>query len=153
MPLPPSDERLPFSGTPPIRAKKLRYYEDRRFTARLLAPPELTDGVYADRPAARNHDWQGLSAAPVEPAAEEDTEQADGDGSLQQQQRHPGLADEPRKAPSTEPSDPLGLGDDEDELGAAPMVQGMLPLAPAVAADAINQGSDRGSDLIPSFGG
>jgi len=153
MQLPSDDEVVLVSGTPPIRAKKMRYYEDRRFTARLLAPPELTDGVYADRPAARNHDWQGLSAAPVEPAAEEDTEQADGDGSLQQQQRHPGLADEPRKAPSTEPSDPLGLGDDEDELGAAPMVQGMLPLAPAVAADAINQGSDRGSDLIPSFGG
>jgi hypothetical protein len=29
----------------------------------------------------------------------------------------------------------------------------MRPLAPGVAAGGINQGSDRGSDLIPSFGG
>jgi type IV secretion system protein VirD4 len=36
MQLPQSDELVLVSGLPPIRAKKARYYEDRRFTARVL---------------------------------------------------------------------------------------------------------------------
>ncbi len=34
MQLPPMDEIVMVAGTPPIRAKKVRYYEDRRFTER-----------------------------------------------------------------------------------------------------------------------
>ena len=143
------DELVLVSGTPPVRAKKLRYYEDRRFTARLLAPPVLGENGYADRPAVRDHDWAGLCAAPAGLAAEEEGG-VTGDESLQQQ-RHPGLAGEARPAVVLEPADPLGLGEDEDELGAAPLLAGMRPLAPVVAADGINQGSDRRSDLIPSF--
>jgi type IV secretion system protein VirD4 len=41
MQLPPSDEIVMVAGTPPIRAKKARYYEDRRFQERILPPPEL----------------------------------------------------------------------------------------------------------------
>ena len=41
MQLPPSDEIVLVSGLPPIRAKKARYYEDRRLTARILPPPQL----------------------------------------------------------------------------------------------------------------
>jgi type IV secretion system protein VirD4 len=148
MQLPSDDELVLVSGTPPIRARKLRYYEDRRFTARLLAPPVLGDRVYAGRPAERSHDWAGLCATPVELAAEAEDGGVDGEGSLQQQ-RHPG---EERGAVVKEPSDPLGLGEDGDEpSAAAPLLARMLPLAPAVAADGINLGSDRGSDLIPSF--
>lgn len=36
MQLPPMDEIVMVAGTPPIRAKKVRYYEDRRFTERVL---------------------------------------------------------------------------------------------------------------------
>jgi type IV secretion system protein VirD4 len=151
MQLPASDQLLLLSGTAPIRANKLRYYEDRRFTARLLPAPALDDDLYADRPAARAHDWAGCCAAPAELAAEEEGESVSGEGSLQQQ-RHPGLAGE-AQGPVREPADPLGLGEDEDELAGAPLLRGMLPLAPVVAADAINQGADRGSDLIPSFEG
>jgi type IV secretion system protein VirD4 len=43
MQLPPTDEIVLVSGLPPIRAKKARYYEDRRLTARILPPP-LLDG-------------------------------------------------------------------------------------------------------------
>ena len=39
MQLPPSDELVLVSGTPPIRAKKARYFEDRRLSARVLPPP------------------------------------------------------------------------------------------------------------------
>jgi type IV secretion system protein VirD4 len=41
MQLPPTDEIVLVSGLPPIRAKKARYYEDRRLTARILPPPPL----------------------------------------------------------------------------------------------------------------
>src|SRR5204863_9248986 len=57
MQLPPSDELILISGMPPIRAKKLRYFEDRQFRARLSPPPELAGNVYADRPPQRAHDW------------------------------------------------------------------------------------------------
>jgi type IV secretion system protein VirD4 len=40
MQLPPKDEIVMVAGTPPIRAKKVRYYEDRRFTERVLPPPD-----------------------------------------------------------------------------------------------------------------
>ncbi|MGM4929630.1 conjugal transfer protein TraG [Tardiphaga sp. 619_E2_N8_5] len=40
MQLPPNDEIVMVAGTPPIRAKKARYYEDHRFTERVLAPPD-----------------------------------------------------------------------------------------------------------------
>ena len=42
MQLPPTDEIVMAAGTPPIRAKKARYYEDARFKERLLPPPALT---------------------------------------------------------------------------------------------------------------
>jgi type IV secretion system protein VirD4 len=39
MQLPPSDELVLVSGTPPIRARKARYFEDRRLTDRVRPPP------------------------------------------------------------------------------------------------------------------
>ncbi len=50
MQLPPSDELVLVSGIAPIRAAKLRHYEDRNFVARLAPAPLLTAGAYADRP-------------------------------------------------------------------------------------------------------
>ncbi len=47
MQLPPNEEIVMVSGMPPLRATKARYFEDKRFTARLLPPPEaaaLGDG-------------------------------------------------------------------------------------------------------------
>jgi type IV secretion system protein VirD4 len=140
-------------GVAGLGARKLRYFEDRRFTARLAEPPALGGEVYADRPPQRGDDWAGLRAEPVALAAEGEAEELGADGSLQQQ-RHPGLAVEEQRLATVEARDPLGLGEDEDDsLAAAPLLARMRPLAPVVAADAINQGSDRGSDLIPSFGG
>jgi type IV secretion system protein VirD4 len=42
MQLPPDEEIVMVSGTPPVRAKKARYYEDARLTERVLPPPTLT---------------------------------------------------------------------------------------------------------------
>jgi type IV secretion system protein VirD4 len=63
MQLPQTDELVLISGTPPIRAQKLRYFEDRRFISRLSPPPLLDHGRYADRPAPRSHDWEDLCAS------------------------------------------------------------------------------------------
>jgi type IV secretion system protein VirD4 len=55
MQLPPTDEIVMVAGTPPIQAKKARYYEDVRFKERILPPPELA------RPAeGRPDDWSRL---------------------------------------------------------------------------------------------
>jgi type IV secretion system protein VirD4 len=40
MQLPPADAIVMVAATPPIRASKARYYEDRRFTERVLPPPD-----------------------------------------------------------------------------------------------------------------
>ncbi|CUU16848.1 Type IV secretion system protein VirD4 CDS [Bradyrhizobium sp.] len=40
MQLPPGDEIVMVAGIAPIRAKKVRYYEDRRFTERVMPPPD-----------------------------------------------------------------------------------------------------------------
>ena len=56
----PNDEALVLvSGLPPIKAKKLRYYEDVNFKARILPPPVLSEGTYADYPPQAPHDWDG----------------------------------------------------------------------------------------------
>ncbi|WP_234054232.1 MULTISPECIES: conjugal transfer protein TraG [unclassified Xanthobacter] len=43
MQLPPADEIVMVAGTPPIRAKKARYYEDERFRERVLHPPKASE--------------------------------------------------------------------------------------------------------------
>ncbi len=52
MQLPATDELVLVAGTPPIRATKLRYFEDSTFKGRVLPPPTLASGDYADRPAS-----------------------------------------------------------------------------------------------------
>ncbi|GBQ93557.1 conjugal transfer protein TraG [Gluconacetobacter liquefaciens] len=57
MQLPPTDELLLVAGVAPVRAKKARYYEDARFTERVLPPP--TTGT--QRPSAPpSDDWSAL---------------------------------------------------------------------------------------------
>jgi type IV secretion system protein VirD4 len=140
MQLSPSDELVMLSGMAPIRANKLRYFQDRRFLARVSPPPMLVDGDYADRPPKRPHDWSECVAEPIFP--DEEQEDLGGEGGLQ----------EDRILVELDAADPLGLGEDED-VGPAgpPPLMPMRTLGPALAADAINQGSDRGGDLMPSF--
>lgn len=61
MQLPPDEEVVMVSGHPPIKAAKLRYYQDRNFMVRMLAPPVLALDGYADKPTARPDDWSGLA--------------------------------------------------------------------------------------------
>ncbi|MFT3964647.1 MAG: conjugal transfer protein TraG [Sphingobium sp.] len=66
MQLPPDEEIVMVSSHPPVRAKKLRYYEDGNFNRRIILPPALRLGPYTDRPAPRPDDWSQLE--PVEAA-------------------------------------------------------------------------------------
>jgi type IV secretion system protein VirD4 len=60
--LPQTDEVVLLSGAPPIKAKKARYYADRRLQSRVLTAPEN----YSQRADARaTDDWSALP--PIEP--------------------------------------------------------------------------------------
>ncbi|OCC24606.1 conjugal transfer protein TraG [Croceicoccus estronivorus] len=152
MQLPPADELVLVSGLAPIRAKKLRYYEDRNFTSRVMPPPELLNGCWRDRPAPRPDDWSGQVRGLHEKLAieaEGDGLGEDGEGGLQQQ-RHPGLPEEQSVKP-TERAPEVAPGDDDDSDPAADR-RAMTTLSNVARAVAVNEGKDRG-DLIPSFGG
>ena len=57
--LPKDDALVLVSGVPPIRAKKLRYFEDANFQARRLPAPTLAADHFADAPLVRAEDWTG----------------------------------------------------------------------------------------------
>ena len=59
MQLPPDQAIVLVSGLAPVRARKLRHYEDANFVSRLLSPPRLATDEYHDRPAVRPSDWPG----------------------------------------------------------------------------------------------
>ena len=75
MQLPPTDEIVLVSGLPPICAKKARYYEDQRLTARILPPPQLEpidpDTASGTASSLVTDDWCGVMARRERMAAEE----------------------------------------------------------------------------------
>jgi len=152
MQLPPADELVMAAGHPPIRAMKLRYFEDGNFTGRVLAPPALAADTYADRPAPRADDWESLVRAPddrLAPAA--DAESTDEDGGLQQE-RHPGLAaEQPAPAPEQTPADPLGLGEDDPDGTADARIAAQLRAASAARNIYGIDAGTKGSDMLPGF--
>src|SRR3546814_613912 len=117
MQLPPTDELVMVAGLAPIRAAKLRYYEDATFTARILPAPALGAGRYADAPPPRTNDWGRLARLPdARLARAEDNQDTAEDGGLQQE-RHPGIEPAPARQ---EPPKQLELPDlDRDDADAA----------------------------------
>jgi type IV secretion system protein VirD4 len=57
MQLPSDEEIVLVAGHVPVKAKKLKYYEDSNFTSRILPPPTLSVEGYRDRPPSRPDDW------------------------------------------------------------------------------------------------
>src|SRR3546814_7126163 len=109
MQLPPTDELVLVSGMAPIRAKKLRYFKDRNFRARIAPPPELARDGYVDRPKPRGDDWIGYVRVPDDRLGHSDDIAAEDEGGLQQQ-RHPALDEKPV---DVEPATQLELPDME----------------------------------------
>ncbi|MGV7120805.1 conjugal transfer protein TraG [Sphingopyxis sp. 550A] len=151
MQLPPADELVLVSGMAPIRAKKLQYYKDANFRARLVPPPALAIGDYPDRPKGRPDDWTGMvRATDIRLTAIDEEASVAEDGGLQQQ-RHPGLGEESaKKAEPLKQLDLLGLDNDD----ANPVVDKHAmdragTTGTLIRAHTINQGRD--SDTLPSF--
>ncbi|PZQ20171.1 MAG: conjugal transfer protein TraG, partial [Stenotrophomonas acidaminiphila] len=115
MQLPPDEAVVMVSSVAPIKAKKLRYYADANFKRRVLLPPALAEGQYADAPPLRPDDWSGL-AIPAVPAALA-TASADGLGSTDDGglRRQPELSETVAYDPEqAAPVADLGLLDDDD---------------------------------------
>ncbi len=54
------DALILVSGVQPIKAGKLRYFEDENFLSRHLDPPRLSECGFADKPEVRPNEWAGL---------------------------------------------------------------------------------------------
>ncbi|MCP4637504.1 MAG: type IV secretory system conjugative DNA transfer family protein, partial [Methyloversatilis sp.] len=119
MQLPPDEAVVMVSSVAPIKAKKLRYYADANFKRRVLPPPALADGQYADAPPSRLDDWSGL-AIPAVPAALaaasadglENLGSTDDGGPRRQPELAETVAYDPELAA---PAADLGLLDDDDD--------------------------------------
>ena len=151
MQLPPTDELILVAGLAPIRAKKLRYFEDANFTTRLGAPPALGGCGYADRPEARSHDWTGVLAevlpSPVEDQGADDGAHIDDGGA--QQAREPELAEAvlPLPAPA-KPSNPLGIDDDVDPAADKRLMDRARPLDPVLIGHALDEAAGQKGEQL-----
>ena len=153
MQLPPKDELVMVSGLLPIRAKKLRYYEDRNFTERVLPAPALGDGPYADRPAPRADDWSGQVRGTDDRLMPPDDDKArlagEEEGGVQQQ-RHPGLPEEaPAKSSAPEQADLFGPAEEDSDIAADK--RAMDQLSNVTRAYGVNEGASRDEDILPGF--
>ncbi|WP_298670863.1 conjugal transfer protein TraG [uncultured Sphingomonas sp.] len=114
MQLPPTDEIVMAAGTPPIRAKKARYYEDARFKERILPPPAL-----AQPKQGRADDWTALPlpARPVIAEAKRETETGEEDPTESERRQQPELSrvkPVEKKAP-IENEFEIGLADEAED--------------------------------------
>ncbi|WP_027061096.1 conjugal transfer protein TraG [Mesorhizobium loti] len=105
MQLPPSDEIVMVAGTPPIRAKKARYYEDERFQERVLPPPDLAKNVRSER----KDNWPALAPQKPSPMLLAEADKAEQDAANGGLRREPELPDHVAIARETS-----GLGSQEE---------------------------------------
>ena len=118
MQLPPDDELVLISGCSPIRAKKARYFEDKRFRERVLLPAKL--GGFPG-PRDRRNDWRGFhpATANVKEVRMADSPQNGDSGDDQANsgiRREPGLLQHEEVAPEPAPSRPeFQFADDEPD--------------------------------------
>jgi len=151
MQLPPTDELVLVAGLPPIRASKLRYYEDRNFIACIVGPPLLSETGFADRPAQRRDDWQGQARGTDARLGVQSDDENETSGGMEKA-RHP--AYEIGTPPLTEPvpDDPLGFGDDDpDVAGDKRAMDQAEALRTARTVYGIDAGSSRPDDLQLDF--
>lgn len=151
MQLPPDQAIVLVSGLAPVRAIKLRHYEDANFVSRLRKPPSLADDNYADRPPARTDDWRGevratnlrLATLPYRELMQTGGEE----GSLKPQlalfDEAPPAVNEPRAFEER-------LLDDESDVAAdrSQMQQAANASSTVRRAHAVTRDDD---DLLPSF--
>ncbi len=141
MQLPPVDELVLVSGLAPIRAKKLRYYEDRNFLVRQLPAPALFSSGFQDRPVLRPNDWEGhvrgtdqrLLAAVI--GDEDDAESA---GGLQQQLLPEITEGDPIRVDLAGTGADLACEDDSDVAADKRVLDQLRPANTVARADFLN---------------
>ncbi|WP_035823002.1 conjugal transfer protein TraG [Cupriavidus sp. SK-4] len=145
MQLPPDDAVVMVGGCPPIKAKKLRYYADANFKGRVLSPPTLAAGRYADAPPARPDDWSGLAmpavsvASAVVEGATSEAAAADDGG----QRRQAELSEAPfYSAERQTPANDLALLDDDEPLSLTGAVDPAMRRTARLASLDPNDGID-----------
>jgi type IV secretion system protein VirD4 len=90
MQLPPHEEIVMVSGHAPVRAQKLRYFDDQNFKPRIVAPPALDGATYRDSPPARPDDWSQL---PVPTAANSVSSSPSSESDEGGHHRHPDIGE------------------------------------------------------------
>jgi type IV secretion system protein VirD4 len=151
MQLPSSDELVLVSGAPPIRARKLRYFEERDFARRVQPAPVLAYAGYADAPPSRGDDWSGQVRA-VD-ARLGDTDEEDGEdasGGLQQA-RHPEHELDLSVLDESPVTDPLGLIEDEGDIAADKRALDHARSSVARSVYAMDAAGHRADDLQLDF--
>ncbi|MPZ37125.1 MAG: IncP-type conjugal transfer protein TraG [Rhizobiales bacterium] len=119
MQLPPTDEIVMVAGTPPIRAAKVRYYEDKRFQERILPPPELAAANTA-APQPSSDDWSNRVVAASGKTHATPAGGTEGDPANAGIRREPELPEhEDIVAPPRPPEQEFDLLDDEPDVDAA----------------------------------
>ncbi|MCC8977262.1 conjugal transfer protein TraG [Bradyrhizobium acaciae] len=151
MQLPPHQAIVLVSGLAPIRALKVRHYEDANFVRRLRKPPSLTGDVYPDRPPVGPDNWGGevrsvdlrLATLPYR----ELLQAGDEEGGLKQQLP---LFDEAAPPAGDVRAIEERLLDDESDVAAdrSQMQQAAVPSSAIRRAHAVTRDDD---DLLPSF--
>ncbi|ODU21804.1 MAG: hypothetical protein ABS87_05500 [Sphingomonas sp. SCN 67-18] len=150
MQLSPDQELVLLSGLAPIRARKLRYFRDRNFTARLAPALVLSSGRYADRPKPRSDDWsdqvRGTDARLNQGA---DAAGGEDDGGMQQQ-LHLGLPEPVARTADVAETQNAQIAPDDDDVAADKRAMDQAQGLSAVARGyGINEGAHR--DLVPGF--
>ncbi len=113
MQLPPADEIVMLAGTPPIRAKKARYFEDRRLTERVLPPPKPAASAELGKPDP----WSSLAPrkpAAAQPATDEKTEDT-ANGGIRREPELPDHVAIVRETANAPAQDEFAVIDDDPE--------------------------------------
>lgn len=145
----PQDEALVLvSGLQPIRAKKLKYYEDDNFKGRILPPPVLNDCDFADAPPRQPHDWEGqVRTADTRLEKPWFAVVQAGDGEEGGLTREPWNEAAPPAPQDVGPSDDLALLDDDFGTGTA----NTDPMARSAATRVYGVNTSEGDDALPLF--
>jgi type IV secretion system protein VirD4 len=121
MQLPPADELLLVSGIHPIRARKARYYEDRRLSERILPPPPVLGKHVRKATDMRADDWRALPhLTPAAARQTQDGQLADADPANAGIRCEPQLPEQEEILRSERPADrEFDVLEDESDLDAA----------------------------------
>jgi type IV secretion system protein VirD4 len=134
MQLPPDDELVLMSGSPPLRAKKARYFEDRRFMDRVLPPPQLGPTPAPVAP----EEWPSLPLCPLRETPDVRQDEDTANSGLRREPdlpEHVAIASERTALPAAREFDVVDDTDDSVALQARTLAKQMRGIARQAALD------------------